>query len=91
MTQFESQLRLGTGLVLALYVTQHLINHSFGIVSIDAAEAYRKTVGAAFQSLPGLILVYASLLFHVIIALRFLYRRSSLRTSRAAQLRDRTS
>ena len=79
MTHFQSQLRLGTGLVLALYVTQHLINHSFGMVSIDAAEAYRKTVGAAFQSLPGLILVYASLLTHIVIALTSLYRRSSLR------------
>ena len=82
MKHLESQLRIGTGLVLALYLVQHLINHGFGIVSIDAAEAYRKTVGAAFQSLPGLILLYGSLLFHVTIALRSLYRRSSLRMPR---------
>ena len=82
MKHLESQLRIGTGLVLALYLVQHLINHGFGIVSIDAAEAYRKTVGAAFQSLPGLILLYGSLLFHITIALRSLYRRSSLRMPR---------
>jgi hypothetical protein len=35
MRNFESQLRLGTGLILALYVVQHLVNHSFGIVSIE--------------------------------------------------------
>jgi hypothetical protein len=68
MKNFESQLRLGTGLILALYVVQHLVNHSFGIVSIEAAEAYRQTVGALFQNLPGQVLLYGSLLFHATIA-----------------------
>ena len=81
MKRTEAKLRLGTGLVLALYVVQHLTNHSFGIVSIEAAEAYRKTVGAMFQNLPGLILLYGSILFHAVIALRSIYRRSSLRMS----------
>ncbi|MDH3763703.1 MAG: adenylate/guanylate cyclase domain-containing protein, partial [Gammaproteobacteria bacterium] len=66
MKRTEAKLRLGTGLVLALYVVQHLTNHSFGIVSIEAAEAYRKTVGAMFQNLPGLILLYGSILFHAV-------------------------
>jgi hypothetical protein len=35
MKHLESQLRLGTGLILALYVVQHLVNHAFGIVSIE--------------------------------------------------------
>jgi adenylate cyclase len=81
MTHFESQLRLGTGLILALYLVQHLLNHSFGIVSIEAAEAYRKTVGMLFQNPLGQVLLYASLLFHATIALRSIYRRSSLRMS----------
>ena len=79
MKQFESRLHLASGIVLALYVTQHLINHGFGIISIDAAETYRKTVGAVFQTLPGLMLLYGSLVFHVVIALRTLYRHSTLR------------
>jgi len=81
MKVFESNLRLGTAIVLATYVVQHLINHSFGIVSIEVAEAYRQTIGAVFQTLPGLILLYGSFLFHAIIALRSVYRRSSLRMS----------
>jgi len=81
MKRIEAQLRLGTGLILALYVLQHLVNHSFGIVSIEAAEAYRKTVGAMFQNLPGQVLLYGSILFHALIALRSIYRRSSLRMS----------
>ncbi len=82
MKRLESRLRLGSAIVLALYVTQHLVNHGFGIVSIDAAEAYRKTVGEAFQSLPGLLLLYGSILLHLAIALRSLYLRSSLRLPR---------
>ncbi len=35
MKNLESQLRLGTGLILALYVVLHLVNHAFGIVSIE--------------------------------------------------------
>jgi len=81
MKHLESQLRLGSGIVLAVYVMQHLINHAFGIVSIEAAEAYRKTVGAVFQTWPGLLLLYGSILLHAIVALRSLYRRSSLRLS----------
>ena len=81
MKQLESRLRLGSGIVLALYVAQHLVNHAFGIVSIEAAEAYRKTVGAVFQTAPGLVLLYGSILLHMIVALRSIYRRSSLRLS----------
>ncbi len=81
MIRFESQLRLATGLILALYVVQHLVNHAFGIVSIEAAEAYRKTVGAIFQNFPGQVLLYGSILFHATIALRSIYRRSSWRMS----------
>ncbi len=78
MKHFESQLRLGSGIILALYVVQHLVNHAFGIVSIETAEAYRKTVAAVFQTTPGLVLLYGSLLLHSSIALRSIYRRSSL-------------
>jgi len=35
MKYFESRLRLGTGHLLAFYGVQHLVNHAFGIVSIE--------------------------------------------------------
>ena len=79
MKPLESRLRLATGLLLATYVVQHLLNHAFGIVSIENAEAFRKTVGALFQNPVGLVLLYGSFLFHASIALRSIYRRSSLR------------
>jgi len=81
MKLLESRLRLASGLYLAVYVLQHLVNHAFGIVSIETAEAYRKVIGEAFQTLPGLLLLYASFGLHAVIALRSIYRRSSLRLS----------
>lgn len=81
LSPLESRLRLGTGLVLAIFVLQHVINHAFGIISIEAAEAYRETVGQMFQHPPGQLLLYGSVLIHVGIALRSLYYRSSLRMS----------
>lgn len=81
MEQFISRLRLWTGIVLAVFIAQHLTNHAMGIVSFEWAEAYRKTVGGIIHTLPGMILLYGSLLFHAIIALRSVYLRSSLRMS----------
>ena len=81
MKLLESRLRLVSGLYLASYVLQHLVNHAFGIVSIETAEAYRKIIGETFQSLPALVLLYTSFALHAAIALRSIYRRSSLRLS----------
>ncbi len=79
MSRLASRLRLGSGLVLAVYLVQHLLNHAFGIVSIEAAEVYRKTIGAVFQVTPVLLAFYAAVLIHAGIALLSIYRRSSLR------------
>ena len=35
------RLRLGSGLVLFAYVASHLINHAFGLISLDALETVR--------------------------------------------------
>lgn len=39
-------LRLYTGLALAVFITSHLINHALGLVSINAMENYRKVHSA---------------------------------------------
>lgn len=81
MKFLESRLRIATGIVLALYLIQHLINHATGIFSIEAAEYYRNSVGAVFQTWVGQILLYGSFLFHTVIAFRSIYRRASFRIS----------
>lgn len=79
MSKIMSQLRLVTGLFLALYVFLHLLNHAFGLLSIETAEAYRETIGLFYLSTPMLILFYASLISHAFNALYSIYRRDSLR------------
>ena len=79
MAYLESKLRLISGLVLAAYVIQHFVNHAFGIVSFEAAEAYRQSIATVFQVWPGQVLLYGAFLFHGAIALKSIYQKSSLR------------
>lgn len=71
--------RLATGLVLFFYVLTHNLNHTLGLVSLDALEAGR-SVFLGFWRFPLIEpLLGLSLLIHLIIGLRALYRRRSLR------------
>ena len=72
-------LRLITGLVVASFVVGHFLNHSLGVVSIEAMDRMRLALGAWWRSPPGTFLLYGSLLTHFALALASLYRRSTLR------------
>ena len=72
-------LRLYTGLALAVFITSHLINHALGLVSINAMENYRKVHSAIWQSPPGVVVLYGSIAIHFLLALYALYRRGHLR------------
>ena len=72
------RLRLITGLVLLAYVTSHLVNHSFGLISLDAMEAGRIWFLAAWRSPPGTVLLLGSLFAHLGLATWSLYQRRSL-------------
>jgi adenylate cyclase len=82
------QARLVTGLVLFTYVSTHLINHAFGIVSLDAAEGARTWFLWLWRGSVGTVLLYGSLLTHIGLAFWAIYRRRSLRMPpwEAAQL-----
>jgi adenylate cyclase len=79
MSRFERPLRLGTGLVLAVYVSGHFLNHALGVVSLEAMEALRRLLAPWWRSAPGTVLLYGSLLAHFALALRSLGRRRTLR------------
>ncbi|TDJ28665.1 MAG: hypothetical protein E2O57_04100, partial [Gammaproteobacteria bacterium] len=79
LSLIERRLRLGTGLVLAIYIVIHLSNHSLGLVSLEAMETMRKLVTPFWRSWFGGLLLYGSLLTHFGLALTSLYRRSTLR------------
>ncbi|MBX5490705.1 MAG: adenylate/guanylate cyclase domain-containing protein [Chloroflexi bacterium] len=74
--------RLGTGLVLLAYVATHLLNHALGLISLAAAEAGRSWFTAFWRLPPLSSLLYGSLLVHVVLALRGLSGRRTLRMPR---------
>lgn len=73
------RLRLLAGLVLFTYVTTHLLNHALGIISLTTAEGGRAWFVALWRNPLGTVVLYASLLTHMSLALYALYRRRSLR------------
>lgn len=75
----ERRLRLYTGLILAAYVISHFINHSLGLLSLDAMEAYRRVNAAVWQNPIGSIALYGSFIVHGCLALYSLFRRTTLR------------
>ena len=71
--------RLVTGLVVACFVVGHFLNHSLGVVSIEAMDRMRAALAAWWRSPPGTVLLYGALLTHFFLALISLYRRTTLR------------
>ena len=83
-----SRLRLYSGLVLFVYVTGHLVNHTAGIVSLDAMNALNRLLGEPWRSWPGTVLLAGALTIHVGLGLYGLHarRRLSFRRWELAQL-----
>src|SRR6266850_932553 len=79
MRRLERRLRLATGLVIACFIVGHFLNHSLGVVSIDAMDRVRAVLAAWWRSAPGTVLLYGSLLTHFALGLISLYRRTTLR------------
>ena len=75
----RQDLRLGSGLVLFVYVAAHLTNHALGLISVDAAEHGLHVAVAVWHSLPGTVLLYGAAGIHITLALVALYERRTLR------------
>ena len=73
------RIRLGSGLVLFVFVATHLVNHAWGLASLEALAAARDVFVAAWRSWPGTVALYGALLAHFAIVLWSLYRRRTLR------------
>src|SRR4051812_8194593 len=88
MRRLERRLRLATGLIVACFIIGHFLNHSLGVVSIDAMDRVRAVLAAWWRSAPGTVVLYGALLTHFALALVSLYRRTTLRMPfwEAAQL-----
>ena len=71
--------RIVTGLVLFTYLGTHLLNHSLGLISLDAMEAGRAWFLALWRNPLGTTVFYGSLLTHFTLALYAIYQRRHLR------------
>ncbi|NMM45977.1 2Fe-2S iron-sulfur cluster binding domain-containing protein [Rhodospirillaceae bacterium KN72] len=76
-----ARLRSATGLVLMSFLTCHLINHAFGLVSFEALAIAHKILLGIWRTPPGSALLAGSFLIHFGLALRSIYRRRTLKMS----------
>jgi adenylate cyclase len=75
-------LRLFSGLVLLTYVTTHLLNHAVGIFSVETAELPRQWFIAFWRNPLLTLVLYTSLVGHIVLALLAIYRRRTLKLPR---------
>lgn len=71
--------RILTGLVMFTFLSMHLANHAAILVSLETAERARRWFSFVWGNPVGTVLFYGSVLVHVILALRSLYMRRTLR------------
>lgn len=74
-------IRILSGLIIFVYVTSHLLNLSFGLSSLESMDAWRPVFMAFWQTPIGLVLLYGSLLVHMVLGFEALYHRRTLRMS----------
>ncbi len=73
------RLRLITGLILFVYVTTHLLNHTLGLISYHAMEEGRRWFLIIWRNPLGTFILYGALLTHFTLALWAIYDRRNLR------------
>ena len=76
------RIRLISGLVLFVFVATHLVNHAWGLASLDALATARAVFVTAWRSWPGTVALYGALLVHFSVVLWTLYERRTLRLKR---------
>lgn len=70
---------MATGLTLFAYATSHLINHAFGIRSVEAFQAAALILLKPWQTDLGHLVLYTAFFVHGSLGLYALYRRRHLR------------
>lgn len=65
--------------MLAVYIGTHFVNHALGVISIDAQDALLEVLAPIWQTVPGTVLLYGSLIIHALLGLYALWLRKTLR------------
>lgn len=71
--------RLVSGLILMVFVTMHLANLALNLISIDTADAGLEWLTEPWRILPAKILLYGAAAVHIVLVLRTLYLRRTLK------------
>ncbi|HKJ00724.1 MAG TPA: adenylate/guanylate cyclase domain-containing protein [bacterium] len=74
-----ARLRLVTGLILFTFVSTHLLNHSLGLISLDAQEAGRTWFLGFWRSLPGATVLLTAAALHLTLVLGRQVLRTTMR------------
>ncbi len=74
-------MRLGSGLILFVFVLTHLSNHALGLISLEAMETGRHYFLLMWRNPLGTTLFVGSLLVHMMFALHSVYTRRRLKMS----------
>ena len=78
MNLWERRLRLYSGLIIAVFVIQHLINHSLGMFGFEVAEIWREWWSPIWDATVIKLTLLASLVTHFLLALWRLFQRRTL-------------
>ncbi len=73
------RLRLISGLVLMIFLAGHLINHTLGLISLNAMEAGRDIFLGLWRSAPGTILLLGAIILHIALVFYKLLQNRSYR------------
>ena len=73
--------RMYSGLVIFLYVIVHLVNHSTGLISLEAMEGLRQRVSAFNRHIIVTVILYVALLVHALLGFQHLLTRRSFNMS----------
>ena len=73
--------RMYSGLVIFLYVTVHLVNHSTGLISLETMEGLRQRVSAFNRHIIVTVILYTALLVHALLGFQHLLTRRSFKMS----------
>ncbi|HCA93008.1 MAG TPA: hypothetical protein DEP10_13735, partial [Alphaproteobacteria bacterium] len=71
--------RILSGIVLFIYASTHLLNHSVASFSIAAADAVREYFIAVWRNPVAEILLFASLALHILLGVQAVLRRKSFK------------
>lgn len=77
--RFLQKLRIGSGLVMLSFVAMHFANHATLLISLDAADRVMKAFSAVWRNPVGTTLLYGAVVTHVLLVLRSVYLRRTLR------------